>query len=532
MLFLLSLVACGSLGIPGDIDGDGVPFADGDCNDGDASVHPGATELLDQVDNNCDGERDDGTVAVDDDGDGYCEGDDNGVCSDGTLPGDCDDDLATSYPGATEVWYDSVDADCDGADDWDQDLDGYTLTDDCDDTSLLIHPGATEVWYDGVDQDCDGNDTDQDGDGYDSLDFGGDDCQDIESGIHPNAPEAWYDGVDQDCDGNDADQDGDGHAWTGSGGDDCDDEDALVSPDAAEVCDGIDNDCAAGADEATAEGANVWFGDADGDGYGSAVAMTTACEAPYGHVDRSDDCDDDNDQTHPGAAETCDGADNDCQGGADDGLTLETWYADADGDGFGDPATTTLWCEQPADYSDNDHDCDDAERTTNPDGTDVCDGVDNDCDGDEPDGCTNETAWISEESASSSVTCDSGLSAYGIECSGDYCDHVRLYCSSEGFPTLATSGSSWTAYASEEGGSVSCPANAVVTGIRCSGDYCDNISLECTPVSSTGGGATYTGTRVSDETTEETATDGYRLYGMGITGEYADNLTPWFVQYE
>ncbi|MFZ5479850.1 MAG: MopE-related protein, partial [Myxococcota bacterium] len=137
-----------------DEDGDGVEDCDGDCDDGDATIYPGAPEELDGDDDDCNGTVDDGTVLVDDDGDGFTE-----------VDGDCDDADAAVNPDATETWYDGVDDDCDGNDD-DRDGDGFAVADDCDDGDPAVNPVATEVWYDGVDDDCDGNDDDQDGDGY------------------------------------------------------------------------------------------------------------------------------------------------------------------------------------------------------------------------------------------------------------------------------------------------------------------------------------------------------------------------------
>ena len=133
----------------------------------------------------------------------------------------------------------------------DDDGDGYSVAGgDCDDTDATVNPGATEVWYDGVDQDCDGaSDYDQDVDGYDSDLYGGTDCDDLDPDVV--SATTWY--LDGDLDGY-----GDGAlsldacsqpAGYVDNGDDCDDADDTVFPGAAEICDdGIDQDCD-GADE-------------------------------------------------------------------------------------------------------------------------------------------------------------------------------------------------------------------------------------------------------------------------------------------
>ena len=135
-----------------DADGDGFydeAFSDGDdCNDLDAAVHPQAQERPNGIDDDCDGDIDEGVVGGDDrDGDGFSEAD-----------GDCDDGDGAVNPDATEVWYDGVDQDCDEASDYDADADGYDSEDhsgeDCDDGDAAINPAATETWGDGIDNDC------------------------------------------------------------------------------------------------------------------------------------------------------------------------------------------------------------------------------------------------------------------------------------------------------------------------------------------------------------------------------------------
>ena len=130
----------------------------------------------------------------------------------------------------------------------DADGDEVFTPDDCDDNDPDVYPGAADEWYDGVDSDCAGNDDfDRDGDGHPSDVYGGDDCFDSNPDISPSAPEAHYDGVDNDCnpDTPDTDPDGDGV----SAPDDCDDADPDVYPGALEILgDGFDSDCDGGED--------------------------------------------------------------------------------------------------------------------------------------------------------------------------------------------------------------------------------------------------------------------------------------------
>ena len=102
----------------------------------------------------------------------------------------------------------------------DRDRDGFAAREECDDTDPSAHPGATEIWYDGVDTDCDGaSDFDADRDGFEHIDadgVGGADCDDAVGAINPGADDLTADGIDANCDGVDGDnpQDLDG-AWSG-----------------------------------------------------------------------------------------------------------------------------------------------------------------------------------------------------------------------------------------------------------------------------------------------------------------------------
>jgi len=136
---------------------------------------------------------------------------------------------------------------------------------------------------------------------------------------------------------------------------DCDDNDASINPDADEECDGIDNDCDGDLDEGVT---TTYYQDEDGDGFGT-DATTEACTSSEGWVPVSGDCDDTDSLIYPDAEEICDGADNDCNGTIDDGLPGDTYYADSDSDGLGNPDEMTTACEQPEGYVANSDDCDD-----------------------------------------------------------------------------------------------------------------------------------------------------------------------------
>jgi hypothetical protein len=224
-----------------DTDGDGNSACGTDCDDSRADVHPGASELCDGVDQDCDGTIDEETTCYDDDGDGLTESE-----------GDCNDGDPTVSPAMTEDYTNGKDDDCDGVVDYgsaDADGDGYGASGgDCDDADASVYPSAPET-PDGDDDDCDGiidegtTAYDDDGDGY-SEDAG--DCDDSTTATSPVAAEA-ADWIDNDCDGTVDEgttyRDDDGDGFTEVGGD-CDDANAAIHPAATEVSgNGIDEDC-------------------------------------------------------------------------------------------------------------------------------------------------------------------------------------------------------------------------------------------------------------------------------------------------
>jgi hypothetical protein len=461
-----------------DDDNDGYTELGGDCNDNDGTIRPGAPETADGVDQDCDGLIDEGTSAFDDDGDCYCEsgaclGSVNANCS-SVVSGDCNDNDEDISPAATEVC-NSTDDNCDGTVDnnaqnattYYADADGdqwgdinntlaacsqpagyVTNDDDCDDTSADISPVDNEV-CNGLDDDCDGNIDeagatgattsyqDSDGDGFGNILVSSNNC----------TPPAGY-------------------VYDGT---DCNDTNAATFPGATEYCDNIDNDCDGAADENSAVDTVVWYQDSDGDGYGDANSIDYACDAPGGYVASSNDCDDTDANIHPGAAEICDGIDQNCSGVADEGVA-PTWYQDADGDTYGNAnvtqtacsqpsgyvsngndcddtdntlSPTTLWyedndgdgygtvtsltqsCTQPAGYVSDSSDCNDSNASDNPLGSESCDGRDNDCDG------------TSDEANAS------GCTAYYYDSDGDgYGDgsvSSRCLCSGSGYYTSTNS---------------------------------------------------------------------------------------------
>ena len=293
----------------------------------------------------------------------------------------------------------------------DSDGDGFCADEDCDDGDITISPDADEL-CDGIDNDCDeevdeGDAVDgtiyyhdADGDGYgDQYDAtvacsvpsgyteNSGDCNDADETYNPAAQETdCTDPNDYNCDGSVGTVDADGDGWVAC--QECNDADNTIYPDADEYCDEVDNDCDGETDEDSAVDATDWYIDYDTDGYGSDRYTREGCEQPVGYVDNSDDCNDANDDSFPGATEVCDGADTDCDGEVDeaDAADAPTWYYDGDDDGYGVSDTTTVACPDadgygPDGYVDTIEDCDDDDAAISPDGTEICDGLDNNCDG-------------------------------------------------------------------------------------------------------------------------------------------------------
>ncbi|GJQ60940.1 MAG: hypothetical protein D8M57_19890 [Candidatus Scalindua sp. AMX11] len=396
-----------------DDDGDGYTENLGDCNDNNAAVYPGAIEVFDGIDNDCDGAVDEGLI--DTDGDGYAinnlpmDSDDYAY----TLGTDCNDADATINPGAVEV-FDSVDNDCDWQIDegfTDADGDGYALEiNDCNDADAAIYPGTSEIPYNNKNDDCNPStpDDDLDGDGYGiSID-----CDDDDPNINPGMSEILNNGIDDDCNvatpetpvleflgtqdyvanginyvsyklsitnrsmfpedlfflNSDLPPCGSNYNSSRTWVKIYNTEDdsyiygycAFTSPEQlgqisfaviqggtppAEVYvvlqDRLENIIY------TSNSISIPDNDLDGDGYG-----------------KTTDCDDNDPNVNPGAPETCDGKDNDCDGSVDEGLKTEYYYIDNDGDGYGDPYSDyIIACSPPSSmYVTNSLDTDDTDQ--------------------------------------------------------------------------------------------------------------------------------------------------------------------------
>lgn len=165
------------------------------------------------------------------------------------------------------------------------------------------------------------------------------------------------------------DADGDGVPAS----EDCADGDADIRPGAEERCNGLDDDCDGMVDEDAVD-AGLWFPDRDGDGFGDEEAAFRACTQPSGAGQTGGDCDDTTATVNPDRPEQCNGRDDDCDGDTDEAGAAgeQTWFRDADGDGFGDPTGAVTACDAPAAHVLDATDCDDTRAEAYPGAPEDC----------------------------------------------------------------------------------------------------------------------------------------------------------------
>ena len=248
---------------------------------------------------------------------------------------------------------------------------GYTLNNtDCNDTDSTL--SSISIWY-----------ADADGDGFGDIStftfncgqpagFVSDstDCNDQNSTA--NTISIWY-----------ADGDGDGFGNISAFTFNCGQPAGFVSD---------SSDC--NDNNPTLSTASVWFLDADNDGYGNADSLVMNCGQPSGYVADSTDCDDLNALIFPGATEVFDSLDNNCDGNIDEGFVLNTYYLDSDLDGFGGSLSVQATSSPGPNFVAITGDCDDANASIYPNAPELCDNLDNDCDGFPDDSLTLYTSYL------------------------------------------------------------------------------------------------------------------------------------------
>ena len=191
----------------------------------------------------------------------------------------------------------------------------------------------------------------------------------LPAGCFPNTRKASGTDADVDTDTGAADADGDGVTVVQG---DCDDTDAGVGPGVPEDCTtpGDDN-CDGDDNDPGAIGCSAFYGDGDGDTFGAGSAACMCIGTANFSASNDDDCNDTDATVNPFAEETCDGADNDCDGRADDEdddvVDGSSYYDDRDHDGYGDPShRADGLCGAPAGTVSNDTDCYDGSVSAHP----------------------------------------------------------------------------------------------------------------------------------------------------------------------
>ncbi len=349
---------------------------------------------------------------------------------------------------------------------------------DCDDwASCCGFPACGEL-CDGLDNDCDGDvdeNCDDDGDNYCDLSMGikktaqckksalptdsstinGDDCADGDTAVNPGAPEICGNGKDDNCNGQQdeigasgctnffADLDGDSYgsgtakclcqsegAYKAKLGGDCNDAEKTINPGAGEDCSTVaDDDCDDSNNDLNALGCVNFYLDKDSDTYGDSNSpFKCQCVGADGYVaDKAGDCDDLDQSLNPGKTEICNGKDDNCNQVVDEGC-------DDDKDGYCDvnlPYDSDAGVLQVCPKGGGDSD--DKDKGINPEGKEICDGKDNDSNGQVDENCDKDKDGY----------CDSAMIVVGTPtvCTkgGGDCDDAKLAINPGAVEDCATS---------------------------------------------------------------------------------------------
>ncbi|MBI2668707.1 VWA domain-containing protein [Candidatus Woesearchaeota archaeon] len=354
-----------------------------DCDDDNPYRNPAAAEICNDVDDNCDCEEDtnkDGILCdpgddgvneglihsqwyKDNDGDGFgdpngkklfCTHPDNGYVQN---PNDTDDTSPNVNPNIPEIC-DGIDNNSDGTiDEKCACINGKTEpcgTSNVGECSYGVQKCLEGTWgeckgaINPTKEECDGLDNNCDGQTDENL------TQDCSNLCEENGFETCLNGIYVNCTA------------------------PQLEP---EICNGKDDDC----DGATDEGFTkyILYKDSDNDGFGcpSDILKEQCEQLMEGYVTNGDDCDCDNPDINPNAVEICDNIDNNCDGNNNELLGLTKYYKDSDGDGFGCSDESDFYCQQPEGYVAISDDCNCDNPNVNPNMEEICNGVDDDCDG-------------------------------------------------------------------------------------------------------------------------------------------------------
>nr|MBP9884016.1 hypothetical protein [Chitinophagales bacterium] len=157
---------------------------------------------------------------------------------------------------------------------------------------------------------------------------------------------------------------------------DCDDTNPLIHPGSLETCNYSDDDCNGETDEGVQ---TVFYADADHDGFGTSNQVALSCYAPDGFVGDTTDCNDNAMNIHPFIAEVCNYVDDNCDGRIDEALQ-SIFYADSDGDGYGNLNTSISACIETSGFVSDTTDCNDSNPNIHPSQSETCNGTDDNCD--------------------------------------------------------------------------------------------------------------------------------------------------------